>query len=463
MNKNLVVHTPIDLAYFEADVAKEDTKRATIAVIVPAYNEQDSIHDVIHALIHQTRMPDVVFVIVNGSDDDTFEIAKALEGRHERQIKGVPQATNVYIHDMGANPDKKVGALNRGWLFAKDFDFVLGVDGDTILDRRCIDALEAEMLSDTRIGGISAIYTVGYEQTRSPFGKFLLAGQRSNFAAFNMENMLRGRRMAVLGGQCSLFRTEAMKAAMEKFRQDTPWVTDSCVEDSLLSIQLKTAGFSTKISSSARAVVGGMTNMKALHGQQVKWNFGALELIKQQPFHPNLRLRWVEAISMIFNIITRLGFAILLTAALSIHAFVFNPLWLIPPSVAVLLQIKIASAIKERDWKDIFFAVFLGEFYTWIRIGHFMSAGAQFASNAEKDLWGAQASAEQGSGGMNWAYPLFVTLAVITGAVWLWAQQSVQSQSSILWFGWLFLYAVTMSQTLFMVKKLFRRSRGYKV
>ena len=56
--------------------------------------------------------------------------------------------------------------------------------------------------------------------------------------------------------------------------------------------------------------------------------------IKGQPLHPNLRLRWYENISMLFNITARMGFLLLLAAALSIHAFVFNPIWLIPPAVA---------------------------------------------------------------------------------------------------------------------------------
>ena len=93
-----------------------------------------------------------------------------------------------------------------------------------------------------------------------------------------------------------------------------------------------------------------MTNLRALHGQQVKWNFGAIDLFwpgqrgdsKGQPLHPNLRLRWFENISMLFNIGTRMAFLLLLAASLSIHAFVFNPIWLMPPVVAAGLNLRLA-------------------------------------------------------------------------------------------------------------------------
>ncbi|MDQ1168273.1 cellulose synthase/poly-beta-1,6-N-acetylglucosamine synthase-like glycosyltransferase [Microbacterium proteolyticum] len=101
------------------------------------------------------------------------------------------------------------------------------------------------------------------------------------------------------GGQFSIFSTTALRDAMAQNHQSTPWVKDSEVEDSLLSLQIKSAGYLTKISPVARADVGGMTTLSAYDAQQVKWTYGAIELMwpgqrgdtKGQPFHPNLRLR----------------------------------------------------------------------------------------------------------------------------------------------------------------------------
>ena len=144
--------------------------------------------------------------------------------------------------------------------------------------------------------------------------------------------------MAVLGGQCCLFSMRALEMVMVRHHQQAPWVRDTEVEDSKLSLQIKDAGFSTKISASARAYVGPMTNLRALHGQQVKWNFGAIDLFwpgqrgdnKGQPMHPNLRLRWYENSRCCSTSPRGWRFLLLLAAALSIDAFVFNPIWLHP-------------------------------------------------------------------------------------------------------------------------------------
>jgi cellulose synthase/poly-beta-1,6-N-acetylglucosamine synthase-like glycosyltransferase len=450
----------------------ETTRHATISCIIPAYNEQDTIAEVLESLLAQTRLPDVIHVIVNNTDDNTLEVCAPFIGHHERTVKGVRFETRIYVHDMGENSDKKVGALNYGFRLSRNFDYILGVDGDTTLDRRAVEHLELEMVDDPRIGGISAIYSIDKSKIRGGAAKFLVAGQRAQFAGFNMDNLLRGRNMAVLGGQCSLFSVPALKAVMARYHQRSPWVRDSEVEDSKLSLQIKDVGYSTKISARARAFVGAMTNLRALHGQQVKWNYGAIDLLwpgqrgdnKGQPLHPNLRLRWFENVSMIFNIGTRMSFLLLLSAALSIHAFVFNPVWLIPPAVAMLLNLRLALAMHDKSASDLLYAgTLLGaEMYMWVRMGHFLTAWTQFFARVEKDNWAAQASAEKGRGSA-YVFPAVIAAAVFAVLIFAWSQQTIGVQAAILSLGWPMLYLITVVQTLFMLRKMMRRQRGFTV
>jgi cellulose synthase/poly-beta-1,6-N-acetylglucosamine synthase-like glycosyltransferase len=453
--------------------AQDDTPRhATIACIIPAYNEQDTIADVLTSLLAQTRLPDVIHVVVNNTDDETLERVKPFIGEHTRTVKGEQFQTVVHVHDMGKNPDKKVGALNYGWRLSRGYDYILGVDGDTTLDRQCVEFLEAEMVDDPRIGGLSAIYSIDRKKFHGGMARFLVAGQRAQFAAFNMDNLLRGRNMAVLGGQCSLFSVQALKKVMELHHQRAPWVRDSEVEDSKLSLQIKDAGFSTKISSRARASVGPMTNLRALHGQQVKWNFGAIDLFwpgqrgdsKGQPLHPNLRLRWFENISMLFNIGTRMAFVLLLAASLSIHAFVFNPIWLLPPVVAAGLNLRLACSMHDKSASDLFYAAlfFPAEFYLWVRMGHFLTAWTQFFARTEKDNWAAQAAAEKGRGS-SYVFPAIVVVTTLVVLTIAWQHLSVGVQSATLSVGWPVLYLITVLQTLFMLRKLIRRHRRFTV
>jgi biofilm PGA synthesis N-glycosyltransferase PgaC len=454
------------------DEPAEITRHATIACIIPAFNEQDSIAEVLTSLLAQTRLPDVIHVIVNNTDDNTLEVTAPFTGHHVRMVKGVRYETDVYVHDMGENPDKKVGALNYGFRLSRNFDYILGVDGDTTIEKHTVEYLELEMVDDPRIGGISAIYSIDKTKIRGAMAKFLVAGQRAQFAGFNMDNLVRGRNMAVLGGQCSLFSVPALKAVMVRYHQRSPWVRDSEVEDSKLSLQIKDVGYSTKISSKARAFVGPMTNLRALHGQQVKWNFGAIDLLwpgqrgdnKGQPFHPNLRLRWFENVSMLFNIATRMTFLLLLAAALSIHAFVFNPIWLIPPLIAAGLNFRLAMSMHDKSATDLFYAATLigAEAYMWVRMGHFLSAWSQFFARVEKDNWAAQVSAEKGRGSA-YVFPAVIAAAVFAVLIFAWGQQAISVQAAILSLGWPILYLITVLQTLFMLRKIARRQRGFTV
>ncbi|WP_395243871.1 glycosyltransferase [Agromyces sp. MMS24-K17] len=447
--------------------------RTTIGCIIPAYNEEESIADVIRSLLGQTRLPDVIHVIVNNSSDRTVERAAEFAGAHRRvDADGVEQFTEVFVHDIGKNPDKKVGALNYGHALVEGLDYLLGVDGDTVADDRAIEFLSAEIESDSRIGGISAIYTIDDTKIEGGIARFLIAGQRAQFAAFNMQNMLKGRNMAVLGGQYSIFSMKALGEAMAANHQTTPWVKDSEVEDSLLSLQIKSAGYLTKISAQARADVGGMTTLRSLDAQQVKWNYGSIELMwpgqrgdtKGQPFHPNLRQRWLENFSMAVNGLTRVMFIVLLAGSLSIGAFVFMWWWLLPPIAATLLNLRTALWMQKVTARDILFALLYlpAEVYMWIRLGHFVRAWTKFLSRKRVDNWAAQAKAERGSG-QGYLVPIILVGAVIVAMVVIWMLLSPAVQSAILWVAWPVLGVITVLQTLSMVFNLLRRTHGYKV
>jgi poly-beta-1,6-N-acetyl-D-glucosamine synthase len=457
---------------FEAVIEHDTVHRSTIGCVIPAYNEEESIAAVIEALLGQTRVPDVVHVVVNNSSDQTVRIAAGYAGAHEITTELGTQFTEVFVHDIGKNPDKKVGALNYGYALVEGYDYLLGVDGDTIADPRAVELLETEAVSDTRIGGISAIYTIDDKPIRGALGRFLIAGQRTQFAAFNLQNLLRGRNMAVLGGQLSIFSTTALRDVMRLNHQSTPWVKDSEVEDSLLSLQIKSAGYLTKISPYARAAVGGMTTLRGYDAQQVKWTYGAIELMwpgqrgdtKGQPLHPNLRLRWFENFAMLTNLFVRLAFLVLLAGSLSIHAFVFSPWWLLAPLVAMLLNLRIALSMKERNARDILFAVTFipAEIFMWIRLSHFMRSWTRFLSRKKVDNWAMQAKAERGGGSGHWV-PLIIVVAVLIAVAIIWNMLGPVAQSSILWIGWPIVGVVTVLQTLMMFLRLFRRQYGYRV
>jgi cellulose synthase/poly-beta-1,6-N-acetylglucosamine synthase-like glycosyltransferase len=456
---------------FTDELAQLPDQRPTVGCVIPAYNEAETIAGVLDSLLMQTRLPDVIHVIINNTTDDSVEVASHYAGPHTRLTPSGEQSTVIYIHDIGKNPDKKVGALNYGYTLVEEMDYLLGVDGDTTPEPNALEALVDEISSDDRIGGISAIYSIDDSALDGLMQKFLIAGQRAQFSAFNMQNLLKGRNMAVLGGQFSIFSTRALKQVLKDSHQRTPWVNDSEVEDSLLSLQIKSAGFLTKISATAYAHVGGMLTLRSLDGQQVKWNYGAIDLMwpgqrgdtRGQPFHPNLRLRWFEHFSMVLNIFTRLGFLLLLCGSLSISAFVFRPWWLIPPLVAELLNFRVARSMAFANKRDYIFALAFApaELYMWIRMGHFVRAWTKFFSRTQTDNWAAQAKAERGKGS-SYLYPFLSLLVFLLAAAAIWLQLPIDLKSNILAVCWPILGVLTVLQTAWMALKTLRRYRGYK-
>lgn len=447
--------------------------RPTIGVVIPAYNEAETIAPVLDSLLSQTRLPDAIHVVINNSTDESVEIAARYAGLHVRATEDGDELTEVFVHDIGENPDKKVGALNYGFTLVDGMDYFLGVDGDTTAEPDAVERLLDEIESDQRIGGISAIYSIDYEDVKGPMAKFLIAGQRQQFASFNMQNLLRGRQMAVLGGQYSIFRMAALARVIEETHQRYPWVRDSEIEDSLLSLQIRSAGFLTKISATARANVGGMVTLKALDAQQVKWNAGAIDLMwpgqrgdtKGQPFHPNLRLRWFENFSMLLNAYTRFSLVTLLICSLLFSAFVFNPVWLIPPIIATVLNFRVAHSIKDATWRDYLFALLWlpSEVYIWARIGHFMRAWSRFFSRSEADNWALQSKAESGRGSLGYLAPYGVALVGCIALVLIFLQLPNDWRTAVLYVGWTSLAVVTILQSAWLFLKCLRHYRGYKV
>jgi cellulose synthase/poly-beta-1,6-N-acetylglucosamine synthase-like glycosyltransferase len=447
--------------------------RSTIGCVVPAYNEAESIAGVLDSLLSQTRRPDTIHVVVNNTTDDTVEIASYYAGEHVRVVNGVRETTTIQVHDVGRLEDKKVGALNYGFTLVEGMDYLLGVDGDTTADPRAVEYLVAEIEADDRIGGISAIYSIDDTAIQGLLARFLIAGQRAQFSAFNMQNLLRGRNMAVLGGQFSIFSMEALHKVVEQTHQRYPWVRDSEIEDSLLSLEIKSAGYLTKISAQARANVGGMLTLRSLDAQQVKWNTGAIDLMwpgqrgdtKGQPFHPNLRLRWLENFSMVVNGLTRIGFVLMLTCALLFHAFVFAAWWLVPPVAGMLLNFRIVRAMYGAHRGDYLFALLIvpAEIYMWIRLGQFARSWTKFFLSRGGDNWAAQARAERGGGGYSYLAPFAVVTAVLALIVsaW-WFLLDTQQKSDSLWYGWAVLGTITIFQTVAIALRLLRPYRGYQ-
>lgn len=139
----------------------------SVSVAIATRNRADSLKDTLTSLTTQSRIPDEVIVVDNGSSDHTKEIVMGFKDRlniryiHEA-VKGIPNARNAGIN-------------------AASGDIVAFIDDDCVAEDDWLKNLEIPFIRDPNIG------VVGGEITYLKIGD-------SNLEAFYIENMTSGVR-----------------------------------------------------------------------------------------------------------------------------------------------------------------------------------------------------------------------------------------------------------------------------
>ncbi len=444
---------------FPAKTVTSPAPRAPrIVAMVPAHNEEADIARTLDGLLGQSRPIDRIVVILDNCTDRTEEIAR----RYRR----------VTVMNTVANVDKKVGALTQGWqLFAQQYDFVLGVDADTVLAADAVAQLETEMLRVPSAAGVMARYTFDISLGTTFFARQLIRAQRMDFASWLTDIMARNRSTYVLGGQATLFRVKHLQEVTETHERNSPWDPDAQVEDMELTWRLHEAGRKTLVSATARAYAGPMVTLKGLMGQRRKWDEGMAALLWQNKMPDrHTFIPWKQQFSMFFNGIVRLLFVLMLIAATAVHQFVWNPIWLIPVAVGVAVNVKVAWRVPDRTPADIVFALLAlpAELWMWTRIYSTITSWLNIWFGARRDGWAAQAAAESGKGGGSSAIGkiigsvLLVALAVAAGTWWWIEKAGADVQRAALTTGWSVTTVLTIVLTAFALLKVFKPTRGYR-
>ncbi|HEY2578593.1 MAG TPA: glycosyltransferase family 2 protein [Streptosporangiaceae bacterium] len=428
-------------------------RTAKMLVLIPAHNEEMTIGKTLNALLTQTRVPDRIVVIADNCTDRTEQIA----GRY----RGVTVMRTV------GNTDRKVGALNQGWLrWQAGYDYIAGIDADTVLAPDCLHQLEAEMASTPKAGGVMARYTFDQHFGTSAMARLLIRLQRIEFASWTADALRRNRKTYVLGGQASLFSAKALREVAERNRTREPWDATAQVEDMQLTGDLQAMRYATNVSTTARAYAGPMVTLRSLWHQRRKWDEGMIRLLVRSTVNKWTAALWRQQLSLLSNGLTRLGFLFMLTAALMVHQYVWSWWWAAPPAIAALLNFKIAWRVPNRTASDLLTAMLLVpvEIYLVVRVACATASWVNVLAGIKRDGWAHQARAEQGrsSGPGKMLGALLLVALLAGGAVAGWTRCPLFIQQRTLTVGWGVLAAVTALQTFIMIIRIFRPSRGLR-
>ncbi|MGE8678043.1 MAG: poly-beta-1,6-N-acetyl-D-glucosamine synthase [Achromobacter marplatensis] len=241
-----------------------------VSILVPCYNEEDNIDEVINALM-ALNYPDYEVIAVNdGSTDGTGDRLSTLALRHPL-LRVVHQN-----HNQG-----KAVALTTASMLAQG-EYVLGIDGDSLLDANAIAWLLRHFLRDGKVAAMTGNPRIRSRTTL--LGRMQVGEFSSIIGLIKRTQQLYGRLFTV-SGVIVMFRRQAL--ADVDF-----WSAEMLTEDIDISWKLQLAGW--RIGYEPRALSWILTpeTLLGLWRQRLRWAMGGVQtLLKYSPQIARWRMR----------------------------------------------------------------------------------------------------------------------------------------------------------------------------
>jgi cellulose synthase/poly-beta-1,6-N-acetylglucosamine synthase-like glycosyltransferase/peptidoglycan/xylan/chitin deacetylase (PgdA/CDA1 family) len=225
----------------------------SVAVIVPAYNEEVGIQRSVRSIATNNYPDFEVLVVDDGSTDRTARLVEELELDNVRLVR----------QDNAG----KAGALNTG-IELSDAEIVVMVDGDTLFEPTTIRKLIAP-LADENVAAVSGNTKVG--NRRGLLGRW----QHIEYViGFNLD-----RRMYDV-----LQATPTVPGAVGAFRRSVlsqvgGVPADTLAEDTDLTLAIGRTGRRVVYAEDARAWTEAPATLSTLWRQRYRWSFGTMQAV----------------------------------------------------------------------------------------------------------------------------------------------------------------------------------------
>ncbi len=227
----------------------------SVAIVVPAHNEELVIGAAIEALLQQDYPSIQIHVVSDGSTDRTAEIALGFA------------SSGVVVHELTTNVGK-CDALQYV-LDQVDTELFLVVDADTQARPDAIRML-VQQFADARVGGVTGHARVG--NVHNP----LTAMQAMEYSvivglAKRAEQSWGG--LYTVSGAAACFRTSALRAV-------GGWTVTTATEDIEVSWRLQRAGWVLGYDPRALFLLQAPTRLRPLWRQRQRWARGMVEVLR---------------------------------------------------------------------------------------------------------------------------------------------------------------------------------------
>ena len=326
------------------DALAELKETPSVSVLVPCFNEEDSVRDVVESLALM-NYPDFEIICVNdGSTDRTGEILDEL-------LQFYPMLRVVH---QDRNQGKAV-ALNTAALVAKS-EFLLCIDGDAILDKDAIPWLLRHFESGPRLGAITGNPRI---RTRSTLLGRLQVGEFSSIIGLIKRTQRIYGRLFTVSGVIAMFRRRALLDIGF-------WSPEMLTEDIDISWKMQLHHWDVRFEPRALCWILMPETVKGLWRQRLRWAMGGIQSIFKYSYifkEWRLRRMWLVYLEYVVSVAWAfaMGFTLLLGIA---NLFMYiPPMWrveLIPSwyGVAIgttcLLQVFVGMMLDRHYDKQTF-------------------------------------------------------------------------------------------------------------
>lgn len=158
---------------------QETSPRVTVSAVVVAGDAGATIARTLTSVLGQTLPPDRVVVVVAGSRDDTFAVARTFNGRHEHAQPGDgPTSTTVTVIDRGPREGTLLSAYDLALRLAGGEGRVLIVSPDAELEPPVLELLCGALDRDPDAVSVSARLDPQPSGSRGPLAGALRLLQR---------------------------------------------------------------------------------------------------------------------------------------------------------------------------------------------------------------------------------------------------------------------------------------------
>lgn len=201
--------------------------QSTVAVMIPCHNEEKTIARCVQSCLGQSRPPEMVLVIDDGSTDNSLSVLSQFGDKIKLVVLKKNMGNKSYVQQIGLNH--------------VDADIFISTDADTILDKDFIKHVEAEFRNQNTVAAAGYVMSLKHNWLTALREIEYFVGQEIHKTAQSNINFL-----YVIPGCASAFRTKIFKDCIT-FDHDT------ITEDLDFTFKLHRSGY--RISFLKKAIV----------------------------------------------------------------------------------------------------------------------------------------------------------------------------------------------------------------